>query len=174
MAGRPTSYKPEFVRVARAMSLEGSKQPAIAAALGVAVPTLHGWMKRYPDFKAAMNAGSEATDQIIVALAKAAKGFRRKTVRVETTVRADGTTDVKTIEALDYYPPNVAACLAWLKRHLSDVWGDAGAGTVAPAGASEGDITVPTVILRMLADAAERKVALGYSCDKAERCSSPL
>jgi transposase-like protein len=159
MAGRPTSYDVSFVRVARTMSLEGSKQAAIARALGVAAPTLHGWAKKHPDFQAALNAGNEATGEVIVALVKAAKGFRRKTVRVETTKRADGTKDVKTIEAVDYYPPNVAACLAWVKRHRPDIWGDAGAGTRTPADAPEGDVTIPTNILRMLALAAERKQA---------------
>ena len=97
--------------------------------------------------------------KVVVALAKRATGFRRKTVKPMTISIGGGMSQIVDHPVVEYFPPDVTACLAYLKRHAPDIWGDAGRGTRAPEKVPEGEVAVPAAVLRMLADAVQRKSA---------------
>ena len=156
----PTKFKPEYVQIARVMAMEGLHNSAIARAFAVQPSTIVKWKNRHPAFAEALRAGDNETGKIVVSLAKAARGYKRKAVRPITVSNGNGFSKIIEHPVVEYYPPNVTACLAWLKRHRPEIWGDAGRGTAKPKAADDaGEVTIPAAVLKMLADTAAAKVA---------------
>ena len=55
--GRPSSYRPEYPKLARVLSLEGHTDAMIAQALRVGAATLSDWKLRHPQFALALRQG---------------------------------------------------------------------------------------------------------------------
>lgn len=102
--GRPTKYKPEFAITAKILCELGAVDVQVAEALGVSEQTLNAWKKAYPKFLESLKDGKAVQDnEVEASLLKRAKGF---------------TKDDK------YYPPEVVACIFWLKNRRSNQWRD--------------------------------------------------
>ena len=158
--GPATKFRSEYVKMARELSLLGSRDADIARVFNIGHPTLIKWRNVHPELAEAMQAGRDSTGQVVVSLLKRAKGFKRKSEKIMTVSIGNGMSEVVRVPITEYYPPDVTACLQWLKRHRPDVWGDAGRGTIRPADAeSEAAVEVPASVLRMLVAAAEKKNA---------------
>jgi Homeodomain-like domain len=52
-AGRPTKFKPEYVRLAKFMAQRGATQDEIADCFGVTTRTLQNWLVAYPELQSA-------------------------------------------------------------------------------------------------------------------------
>jgi uncharacterized protein YjcR len=67
MKTRPSTFKPDYVRQARALYARGFTDRELAEALGVARMTIFRWCTAYPEFAEARRAGkSAAGDQVTV------------------------------------------------------------------------------------------------------------
>ena len=86
----PTKFKPEYVQIARVMAMEGLHNSAIARAFAVQPSTIVKWKNRHPAFAEALRAGDNETGKIVVSLAKAARGYKRKAVRPITVSNGNG------------------------------------------------------------------------------------
>jgi hypothetical protein len=59
--GRPSSYKPEFTKMARRLCKLGAKDADLADAFEVSVVTIDNWKNRYPEFLGSLK--GEATNR---------------------------------------------------------------------------------------------------------------
>lgn len=102
---RPSSYKPEYIEKVAGLAREGKTEQEIADAIGVSRTTLKKWKKDFPEFLAALKREKDNHDaEVELSLSKRAKGF----------VAPDG----------KYYPPDVTACIFWLKNRQPARWRD--------------------------------------------------
>lgn len=120
--GAPAKYNPE-VHPAWAASLAsmGATNAGIAEGMGIACCTLYKWQSGHPEFAESLKAGKEAADaRVEGSLYARAMGCEVAEVRV--TENRDGTkTTVTTTRQL---PPDVTACIFWLKNRQPALWRD--------------------------------------------------
>lgn len=123
-SGGGVSYYPKII--AKAGGLEniakfmesGATGQQLAEHLGVLRITINVWRKKYPEFGEAYSAGKEAADDKIErSLFERAQGYEHDEDHV---VYEDGRP--KTYTAKKRYPPDVTACIFWLKNRRPDVW----------------------------------------------------
>lgn len=115
------------------MALLGASRLKIARFFGVSPSTLDRWADAEPEFREALDAGRRATGRVARALLRRATGYRVKGVKPMTVPVGGGISEIVDHPVITYYPPDVTAALAWLKRHEPRVWGDAGRGTTKAA-----------------------------------------
>src|SRR5215471_18710453 len=99
--GRPTSYQPEYATVVEKLCLLGARDADLARAFDVSESTIDNWKAAHPEFLAALKAGRELAD------ADVAHSLYRRAL-------GDGDR-----------PPDVTACIFWLKNRRPDWWRDA-------------------------------------------------
>lgn len=120
--GAPAKYNPE-VHPAWAASLgrTGATCAEIAAEMGVHPATLYRWQSEHPEFREALKAAKTVADALVEdSLLARALGMEVTEVRV--TENRDGTkTTVTTTRQL---PPDVTACIFWLKNRQPALWRD--------------------------------------------------
>ena len=117
--GRPEKYNPEFSPIlAEALARCGHIDKEIAVHMGITEATLNNWKNKYPEFLESLKKGKLGTDQLVEnALLKRALGF----YAVETKVfHYQGKIITKDVRV--YYPPDVAACIFWLRNRMADKW----------------------------------------------------
>jgi hypothetical protein len=119
-AGRPSSYKSEFNKVVYQMALLGATDKQIAAACGVSEVTLNAWKKEQPDFLKSLKKGKDNADSAVSEmLFKRATGYDYKAVKIFNN---NGTPLV--VPYVEHYPPDVTACIFWLKNRQPAAWRD--------------------------------------------------
>lgn len=102
--GRPTKYIQQFNEIAAALAESGMSQNEIAEKLGIHRSTLYRWINRKNDFCDSIKNGNELSDEAVeVSLFKRACGY-------EIGKR--------------HIPPEVTACIFWLKNRRPDRWRD--------------------------------------------------
>jgi predicted transcriptional regulator len=136
------------IRVARVMSLAGQRQAAIAEALGVTEACITQWKQRHPAFADALNARFDETGKVIESILKRAKGFKKKAIKPiavkSITEGFDGAIlDTKIIDhpIVEYYPPDMTAALAWMKRYDPE-WREALSGGKPPPAEGAGQVNI--------------------------------
>lgn len=103
--GRPSKFEPAFIEQVEKLCRLGAKEPELADFFGVNLDTIQNWKKAHPDFVGALKEGKEIADsKVAESLYNRALGF---------------TKDEK------YFPPDVTACIFWLKNRRPDLWRDA-------------------------------------------------
>jgi len=100
-AGRPSSYRPDYAGVVEKLCLLGARDADLARAFDVSESTIDNWKAAHPEFLAALKAGRELAD------AEVANSLYRRAI-------GDGDR-----------PPDVTACIFWLKNRRPDLWRDA-------------------------------------------------
>lgn len=113
-------YDHDYVRQAKAMCQLGATDRDLADYFEVTTRTIMRWQAQYPEFSAALNRGKDAADDRVErSLYARATGY---TYDSEKIFNNDGViTRVKTIE---HIPPDVTACIFWLKNRRSSEWRD--------------------------------------------------
>ena len=119
--GRPSKYKPEFCEQARKLCALGAKDTEIADFFKVSEATLNNWKNDYPEFLESLKEGKRIFDNetVVNSLLHRAIGYTAK----ETKVFMNNGEPV-TVEVDKHYPPDVTACIFWLKNRLPDEWRD--------------------------------------------------
>ena len=117
--GRPSSYKPEYAKQALAMTKLGATDADLAEAFDVSVVTIWQWKSRHADFVSALKVGKEeADDRVVRALYTRAVGYSLPATKIFRTREG------KIVEHhhLEHVPPDVTACIFWLKNRLPAEW----------------------------------------------------
>ena len=118
--GRPTRYDPEMCEQAHNYCLLGATNDVLAEFFGVDPSTIDRWIARHADFGDAVKRGRVIADaRVARSLYDRALGCERK---VERMVVVGGA--VKRVTRTDHYPPDVKACIFWLRHRRRETWGD--------------------------------------------------
>src|SRR5262249_33872210 len=99
-SGRPSSYRPEYATVVEKLCLLGARDADLARAFDVSESTIDNWKTAHRKFMVAQKAGRELAEG----------EFANSLYR-----RAMGDGDP---------PPDVTACIFWLKNRRPDLWRD--------------------------------------------------
>lgn len=118
---RPTEYKPEFNERAYKLCLLGATDKQMADFFGVTEQTINNWKEAHPEFFESIKRGKlEADANVAKSLYHRALGYSHKAVKFATY--EGKITDEA--EYTEHYPPDTAACMAWLKNRQPEVWRD--------------------------------------------------
>ena len=136
--GRPTSFHPDMCQQAHNYCLLGATNDELAEFLGVCPSTVDNWIARRADFGDAVRSGRVAAD------AKVARGLYARAIgydrKVEREVILGG--KLQSLTSTVHYPPNVQACIFWLRNRRRRTWSDAGRDTPDDASSQMDDIAL--------------------------------
>lgn len=103
------AYSAEYPALVRSYALLGAKDSAIADIFGVSLDTFQSWRDEHPEFNRAIKFGRTHADaQVAKALYNRAIGYTK-----QTKIGRDD--NGEPIYKETHYPPDVAACIYWLK-----------------------------------------------------------
>jgi transcriptional regulator with XRE-family HTH domain len=118
--GRPSKFEPEMCEQAHSCCLLGATNDELAEFLGVSPSTIDRWIAGHRDFGDAVKRGRVAADaRVARGLYARAVGYERKTER-EVIVGGE----LKHVTSTVHYPPNVQACIFWLRNRRRRTWRD--------------------------------------------------
>lgn len=118
--GRPSSYRPEFVAVARKMCEMGATDADLAEAFDVVPSTIWRWQCSIPEFAKAINISKKHADaRVERALYQRCLGYTYDAVKI---MQYEGT-PIK-VDYLEHCPPDVAAIKLWLTNRQPDRWAE--------------------------------------------------
>ncbi len=113
---------PDSLLQIEAWARDGFTDEQIAKNMGISYSTLRVWRDKYSALSAALKKGKEIVDiQTENALLKRALGYT--TEDIKETYDADGNLTTRVITRKSV-PPDVTACIIWLKNRRPDKWGD--------------------------------------------------
>jgi hypothetical protein len=119
--GRPTSFHPDMCELAHNYCLLGATNDELAGFFGVSPSTIDNWIARHADFGDAVRSGRVFAD------ARVARGLYARAVgydgKVEREIILGG--ELKPLTSTVHYPPNVQACIFWLRNRRPRTWRDA-------------------------------------------------
>jgi hypothetical protein len=122
MAGRPSSYKPEFAKQAEKLCQLGATDQELADFFEVDARTIYRWKHDHDDFCQSLKAGKDVADERVErSLYQRAIGYEQDEVKIFMPGGAD---------APVYAPfrakiaPDVTAAIFWLKNRRSQDWRD--------------------------------------------------
>ena len=102
--GGPLKYDRRYAKIAALAYNAGHIDQEVAELIGIGVPTLHQWKLHHKEFAEARKSGKAPADErVIESLYNRALGFTRNG---------------------KYFPPDVIACIFWLKNRLPGEWRD--------------------------------------------------
>ena len=115
---RPTKYKPEYIEQVKHLCRLGATTLDLAKALSVTSKTIETWMKEHPKFlRTIKESKQDADEQVKKALFKRAIGCHIP----DSDIRViEGSIVITPLEK--HFPPETAACMAWLHNRNSDNW----------------------------------------------------
>lgn len=118
--GRPTKFNNAMAYRLLVLYTQGKTDAQVASDLGISTSTLFYWKSLYePDFSSALKeAKSVADDLVESALFNRAVGY---TVEEEKVFCTKGG-EIVTHQTLKHYPPDVVACIFWLKNRRPKRW----------------------------------------------------
>lgn len=120
--GRPTSYKPEYAKVAAMMCLNGAIDPELAEEFGVSIPTLYNWRAKYPEFLKAIVVNKEIADSRVErSLYQRAVGYTQESEKVFMQA---GSREPVRVPFKENVPPDVSSMIFWLKNRQPLRWKD--------------------------------------------------
>ncbi|MBL8968259.1 MAG: hypothetical protein JNG85_14730 [Spirochaetaceae bacterium] len=125
--GRPTKYDPAIhPALGEAWAAAGKTDKQIAEKLGIAESTLNLWKIEHPAFSESLTRGKAGPDeQVESSLFARATGYSFDTEKL--LVVSDGKdlgSHVERHPIVEHCPPDVTACIFWLKNRRPDRWRD--------------------------------------------------
>ena len=120
--GRPSTYQDSYARMARIICSKGGTDADLSEAFSVSITQIQHWQTMHPEFGAAVRYGkAEVFDpKVERALAQRALGYTIDCEEVK--VNKDG--DVIRYPIRKHFPPDVTACIFWLKNRQPKKWRD--------------------------------------------------
>lgn len=121
MAGRPSSYKPEYAQQAGKLCNLGATDMQMADFFGVTTSTFYLWRNTHPEFSESLKTGkNELDNRVEQSLYHRAMGFERDSVKIFCS--KDG--EVTQVPFREQVPPDTTACIFWLKNRQKEKWRD--------------------------------------------------
>lgn len=122
MRGRPDGYREDYVRQARVHAKLGATDEDLGELFEVSPRTIRRWISIHKEFAEAIHEGQmEAFNpRVVRSLAQRAIGY--VTEASESKVLRDGS--IITYPIKKVYPPDVTACIFWLKNRMPTEWRD--------------------------------------------------
>lgn len=118
--GRPPKFNDRFVARALELAAKGATEEQMAKALSVSVPAIAMWKAGNPSFLDALKNAKNIADQMVVAtLFQRACGYNHRDIKFFCT---DGV--IVSQEYDKHVPPDVTACIFWLKNRQRKKWRD--------------------------------------------------
>jgi len=119
-AGRPSSFKKEFVEQARKLAALGATDREAAEFFNVAESTLYLWKHTQPEFSEALKVGKESADaRVEQSLYRRALGYSHDSMKMHVV---DGAVSITPY--VEHYAPDTTAAIFWLKNRKPDQWRD--------------------------------------------------
>lgn len=110
--GRPTKYKPEFVKITRKLCELGATDLEVAEALGISHDTLYRWKREKPLFSEALKVGkSVCDDRVEMSLYRRAVGYEQENVKI---FQYKGEEVI--VPYIEKVQPDTTAAIFWLKN----------------------------------------------------------
>lgn len=120
--GRPTLYKPEFVKQAEKLAMLGATDQEIADFFEVDVRTLYRWKHDHDDFCQALKVGKDVCDNRVErSLFQRAIGYEQDEVKIFMPANAPEPVYAPYRAKI---PPDTTAAIFWLKNRRSAEWRD--------------------------------------------------
>lgn len=127
LPGRPSKYTgPDTDRMAFKLALLGVKDMEIADIIGISEETLNLWKLNHPSFLQSLNNGKrEADANVVYSLYQRACGMDLPDQDIRV-FRNKETNELETVVTplVKHYPPDITACIFWLKNRFKDQWRD--------------------------------------------------
>ena len=125
--GRPSKYNPELhPQLAEAWATAGRTEAQIAEKCGIALSTFALWKTEHPEFSDALKRAKEEPDGTVErSLYQRAIGYSYQSEKL--LVVSDGRGEGSHIERepiTEHCPPDVTACIFWLKNRRPNEWRD--------------------------------------------------
>jgi hypothetical protein len=121
-AGRPTTFRDEFVEQAYKLCLLGATDVEMAAFFGTSEQTLNAWKKAHPQFLESITRGKlQADAEVAEKLYRRALGYSHEAVKIFMPAGASEPVYAKYTE---HYPPDTQAASLWLRNRQSAKWRD--------------------------------------------------
>lgn len=118
--GRPSKFRPEFVRQAKLIAKLGATDTDMAAIFGVNRSTILDWQERHPEFAKALQIGKKEADAAVEkSLYRKATGYSYDAVKI---FQHEGM--IVTHDYVEHCPPDTTACIFWLKNRKPAEWRD--------------------------------------------------
>jgi transcriptional regulator with XRE-family HTH domain len=116
--GRPTRYSTTHDQQAAVACRLGATDKDLAELFGVTETTINNWKNKHPGFKAALSNSKEmANYNVEQALYKRALGA---TIKEDKIFNNGG--EALIVPTLKEFPPDTAACIAWLSNRDPERW----------------------------------------------------
>lgn len=123
--GRPTKYRPEFVKQAEALCNLGATDEEMASFFEVDTSTLHRWKLEYPEFCDSIKAGkSKADDRVERSLYNRAVGYTYDSEKIVTLSAGPLGSSIERVPIVEHVPPDTTAMIFWLKNRRKGEWRD--------------------------------------------------
>ncbi len=123
--GRPTLYKPEFVKQAAKLCDLGATDAELASFFGVTEVTLNRWKVSHPEFCKSIKVAKEALDNRVErSLYNRAVGYTYPSEKIMTVAQGGGVSSVERVKIKEHVPPDVTAQIFWLKNRRKQDWRD--------------------------------------------------
>lgn len=118
--GRPSDYRDDYADEALKLARLGATDVQIADFFNVDVRTIYRWKNDKPKFCHALEVGKDQLDaRVENSLYHKAVGFERPAVKV---FQYEGAGVI--VPYTEYYPPDTASMIIWLKNRQPDKWRD--------------------------------------------------
>lgn len=118
--GRPTRFEPEMCEQAHNYSLLGATNDELADFFHVSPSTIDRWIAGHAEFGDAVRRGRVFADSRVArSLYDRAVGYDR-TFERSVVIGSE----VKPVTTAVHYPPNVQACVFWLRNRHRRTWRD--------------------------------------------------
>jgi hypothetical protein len=120
LGGRPSSYRPEYAAQAKKLCELGATDAELADFFEVSIFTIREWKAKHPKFSVALKVGKDEPDENVVrSLYQRARGY---SFDAEEIFVKDG--EVTRVPVRKHVPPDVTACIFWLKNRRQQQWRD--------------------------------------------------
>lgn len=119
-AGRPSKFKPEFIKQAEKLCALGLTDAEIANFFEITPVTLWRWKSANEEFCNALKAGKEpADDRVERSLYQRAIGYEQEEVKI---FMPSGAAEPVYAPFTAKIAPDVTACIFWLKNRRPERW----------------------------------------------------
>jgi hypothetical protein len=120
--GRPSSFRPEYVKQAEKLCKMGATDLDLAGFFEVDVTTIWRWATKHPEFRNAQKSGKEAADDRVErSLYQRAVGYSHDAVKIFMPAGAFAPVHAPYVE---HVAPDTTAAIFWLKNRRREEWRD--------------------------------------------------